>query len=400
MKFRLVASRNFIPERAYWRALFDRSVRVTPASYIAWMETMHANPGYESPIEHPIDEYVRLCREVTMLEARAAVVLGEIERNLLHEDAEYLTAAAFVRDRLGVSAGEARRRVAESRGLADHHLVRDAYEQADIDRPRVAMLLAASKVGPQLFGRDEAVLVDAASSLSMGDARRAVDYWRQAADAEAAAVGEDHLYQRRALNVSQTFEGMVRIDGNLDPESGKVVLQAIRALVEPTLLDADDERSLPQRRADALVEVCAGHLAHGVARTSGGTRPHVTLTVAPEALRGEPAEPCELDETVVTPATARRIACDAAVTEIVTDGNTVLDAGRTRRTVPGAIRKALEFRDGGCVHPGCNAPPGWCDAHHIIHWADGGPTALDNLELRCRRHHRRAHEFSDYPARE
>jgi len=48
-------------------------------------------------------------------------------------------------------------------------------------------------------------------------------------------------------------------------------------------------------------------------------------------------------------------------------------------------------RDGGCRFPGCDRPPGWCDAHHIVHWAHGGPTALDNLVLLCRPHHRLLH---------
>ena len=33
------------------------------------------------------------------------------------------------------------------------------------------------------------------------------------------------------------------------------------------------------------------------------------------------------------------------------------------------------------------------DAHHIVHWADGGDTTLDNLTLLCRRHHRYLHEY-------
>ena len=364
------------------------------------MQAMQADPIFEPAVEHPIDEYLRLCREVTMIEARAASLLAHIERLGLHEDAGYLTATAMIRDRLGISGGEARRRVSESRGLAEHAAVRDAYERADIDRPRMSMLLAASKVDTDLFKRDEQVLVDVAAGLGAGEARRAIDYWKQAADAVASVDDEAGLYLRRRLSISETFEGLVRIDGLLDPESGKVVLRAIGSIVETTLLDPEDSRSHLQRRADALVDLCSDHLAHGDTRTSGGTRPHVTLTVVPQALRGQPAQPCELDGAVVTPVTARRIACDAAVTEVVVDGGTVLDVGRTRRTIPPAIRRALEIRDSGCTHSGCDAPSRWCDAHHIVHWADGGPTSLENLRLLCRRHHRGAHQWADYPQRE
>ena len=44
------------------------------------------------------------------------------------------------------------------------------------------------------------------------------------------------------------------------------------------------------------------------------------------------------------------------------------------------------------MFPGCDRPPGWCHAHHIIHWIDHGPTDLDNLCLLCSHHHHRIHE--------
>ena len=89
--------------------------------------------------------------------------------------------------------------------------------------------------------------------------------------------------------------------------------------------------------------------------------------------------------------TSRRIACDASrVTMTHRSDGSVLDVGRKTRTVPPAIRRALDHRDGGCRFPGCGLR--FCDAHHITHWADGGETRLDNLVLLCRRHHRAVHE--------
>jgi hypothetical protein len=69
-----------------------------------------------------------------------------------------------------------------------------------------------------------------------------------------------------------------------------------------------------------------------------------------------------------------------------------LEVGRTTRVVQPAQRTALAVRDGGCVFPGCDRPLAWCEAHHIQHWLDGGPTDLDNLALVCRAHHRVVHE--------
>ena len=346
------------------------------------------------------ERYVAEEREVTRAQARAAATLAQIDRRLAHEPA-YLTATAFVRERLGVSGGEARRRVAEARGLTEHDQVREAFASAAIDRPRVGMLLHAAQTSADTFTRDEAVLVEAVAGLGMADATQAIDYWRQAADRAGFTRDAQRLRDRRGLSVSETFGGMIRVDGELDPEAGKTLITAIGSLVEPTLLDPTDTRTMRQRRADALVEICADHLAHGQAPVSGGFRPQVTLTVTPQVLRGEPGRPCELDGTVVTVETAQRIACDATLTRITRHGDQVLDVGRATRSIPSAIRRALEARDRGCTHPGCHRPHRWCDAHHITHWAAGGQTSLNNLRLLCRPHHRMAHEGNGpVPARE
>jgi hypothetical protein len=73
----------------------------------------------------------------------------------------------------------------------------------------------------------------------------------------------------------------------------------------------------------------------------------------------------------------------------VADGQ-VLDVGRRTRTIPPALRRALQARDRGCRFPGCGVRH--AQGHHVHHWANGGPTRLDNLALLCRRHHRAVHE--------
>jgi HNH endonuclease len=88
----------------------------------------------------------------------------------------------------------------------------------------------------------------------------------------------------------------------------------------------------------------------------------------------------------------RRLACDADVFPVVLGSRSeVLDVGRTSRLVTLALWLALVTRDRGCAFPGCTRPPIASDAHHITHWADGGPTALHNLVLVCRRHHTLLH---------
>jgi hypothetical protein len=95
----------------------------------------------------------------------------------------------------------------------------------------------------------------------------------------------------------------------------------------------------------------------------------------------------------------RRIACDAKITPMVLDGDSLpLDVGRAKRTAPPGIRRALTYRDSGCAFPTCDRPPQWTDAHHVTHWVDGGPTELANMTLLCRRHHTLVHH-SDWQVR-
>src|SRR6478609_85956 len=90
--------------------------------------------------------------------------------------------------------------------------------------------------------------------------------------------------------------------------------------------------------------------------------------------------------------TLRKLACDAAIIPVVLGGaGEILDQGREQRLFSKAQIRALWLRDQHCTFPGCRAPAAWCDAHHLIHWIDGGPTDLDNAALLCGRHHTIAH---------
>jgi Domain of unknown function (DUF222)/HNH endonuclease len=186
----------------------------------------------------------------------------------------------------------------------------------------------------------------------------------------------------------------VRVDGDLDPETGESLMTALRAVLDTEARSGGtDERTPAQRRADALGEICRQWLDRGGRGTVAGERPHLTVTVAAEALRGEIGV-SELDHAgPVHPETARRLACDASVMRVVMAGRSEpLDVGRRTPVVPPAVRRAVIVRDRGCRFPGCDRPQAWCDAHHVVHWADGGETALQNLVLLCRPHHRLVHD--------
>jgi hypothetical protein len=123
---------------------------------------------------------------------------------------------------------------------------------------------------------------------------------------------------------------------------------------------------------------------HGTHGTHCGPGPD--LTPSPVRPLGDP-NGADLS-TAMSDATARTLCCDPVIRTVVLDslGNPV-DLGRRTRLVPPGLRRALQLRDDGCVFPACDAPASWCDAHHVVHWADGGPTSAENLASLCRHHH-------------
>ena len=220
--------------------------------------------------------------------------------------------------------------------------------------------------------------------------------WKRQADPVGAEAEAERLFGQRALHLSPAWSGMVHLNGDLDPESGGVVLAAIRRLAEPAALDPDDPRTRPKtgRRA--------GRDLPPLPRRQPGTgsgRPQVSVTVPWDTLQQAPG----LVDTEVGPIpaeTARRLACDATMSRIIVDKDGVpVFPGRPDGyppSPPPGTRPARRH----CTHPGCDIPARWCDAHHIMHWADGGKTDLANLHLLCRPHHRTAHHHQPYPRRE
>ena len=202
----------------------------------------------------------------------------------------------------------------------------------------------------------------------------------------AAAAGELRLRERR--------DGRLGLEGFLEAEHSG----AFRSLIEqfaaprPAAEGIPDARTTAQRNADALVEVCGLARAAQDCPTTGGEPPHLTVTLGWEALRtGLGAATLDYG-THLSASAARRWACDAKVIPAVLGGGSEpLDVGRAMRTVPLSLRRALVARDRGCAFPGCDRPPGLCQAHHCRHWVDGGDTSVDNCVLLCETHHRHVH---------
>lgn len=159
--------------------------------------------------------------------------------------------------------------------------------------------------------------------------------------------------------------------------------------------DGRDLRDFGARLWDALVEACRRLQGVDVLPQSHGAGPRVAVTVQLEPLLDGLAEVAGTfpGGQPMSAQAARRLACDAELIPVVLGARSeVLDVGRAQRLVTPAIWRALVVRDQHCAFPGCQRLPEACDAHHVVHWADGGPTSLDNLALLCRRHHTIVHQ--------
>ncbi|MGH8943110.1 MAG: DUF222 domain-containing protein, partial [Acidimicrobiia bacterium] len=198
-------------------------------------------------------------------------------------------------------------------------------------------------------------------------------------------------WRERWLSIQYTLDGIRgRLKADLPGMEMSLVESAIREKADRIPINPESGifDPYPQRMADGLLELCA--------TTSGEQAAPTQLTVHAdlEALTSDPLT-SGVAEIQGGPAianeTARRMSCDPIVECTVYDHSKVLGIGRRSRLVPAWLRRQLWFRDAGCRFPGCGTRR-FVHAHHKTHWADGGPTDLDNLILLCGYHHRFLHE--------
>src|SRR5260370_960577 len=212
--------------------------------------------------------------------------------------------------------------------------------------------------------------------------------------------------QGYANTLALSAKAWLRWKCNLTPEAASDQVEVARVLDSlpqtTKALDwvmkppaADDDRTPKQGRADAWVDLARRQLDGGQLPEVGGQKPHLMVTLDVSTLTKEPgSRAAELEWASPIPAeTARRLACDCTITPILCGAEShQVEVAGSSRVIPPAMKRALIARDKHCRFPGCDMPPAWTDGHHIKHWADGGPHALWNLLLFCRRHHRLFHE--------
>lgn len=273
--------------------------------------------------------------------------------------------------------------------------VRAAFAEGELAESALRLLTEAwhSDIA-DVFARDEEMLLGWALRLPHKDFKHIIDTWRMHADPDREQRSASDQYERRALHLSSMLDGLGRLDGTLDPEGLALVREAIRALSRPA---EGERRTASQRRADALVDMARltlQSLDHQPGKKR--KRPKVIATVSLsdlESRAGGGVLDTNGEHLVVGAEAIRRLACDCGIHRYVTDPQgTVVDFGRQQRTVTDTLFDQLVVRDHGCRWPGCSSPPAACDAHHAIHWLDGGTTKPDHLALLCWHHHHLLHE--------
>ena len=358
------------------------------------------------------DLIIGLKTRIDAQQAELLLAVAEYDRRGLAQERHMLGTAGWVRNTLRMTASRASRLVKTAKALVVMPSVAREAVAGNVTSDGIRLLTQARNRHPDAFELHEGVFGDIATVLSTSELRGAIAHWEQQVDFPSTLERVKELRRRRTLSLSQSWEGVWHIRGELDPETGSMVDAALRSRTDPSNISRanigransdpshteEEDRRFPwQRRADALAEICAFWLGHNnTIATSGGNKPHITVTLDFETLLGIRDRLPTINGTSVDPETVRRLACDAGIVRIIVDAQgQPLDVGRSQRTVTPAIRRALDLRDRGCTWTGCDAPAAWCDAHHLVHWADGGATSLENSVLLCRKHHVGVHEGSD-----
>ena len=285
--------------------------------------------------------------------------------------------------RCDLSNGAARDKVRVAHALINLPCISEGFETGALSYSKVRAL---TRVADAL---NEAELLEFARTSTV---RNVEERCRQLRNVQPAAVDDaNRAHRRRSLTMRRNAEaGMLTITVEVPIEDGELIDQALTKAMEkysPTTpeLAADSFRA---KQADALVSIARDSLMDNntSGRTSSADAYQVVVHVDQTALtKGEGRSDLPVE-------TVKRLTCDGSIVAMVenADGEP-LSVGRKQRTIPTAIRRAVESRDRCCTFPGCNNTR-FLDMHHVVHWAEGGSTSVDNVLMLCDRHHRLHHE--------
>ena len=358
------------------------------------------------PTPHRVVELDRLGDEIAELSAHLDAATARLLELIRAFDARggwntgFRSCASWLSWRVGLDLGAARERVRVARALGTLPLLAEALGRGELSYAKVRALTRVAT--PET----EVRLLGVGRAGTAAHVERIVRGWR-CVDRRAEAREAKHQHGSRALHVYHDEDGTVVLRGRLEPEVGALLLQAVAAARE-SLYQRTRERDRTvtgfgnvsaetptpaQQRADALALLAETALHHGLDPGAPGERYQVVVHVDAPVL-ADPEQPGQSvleGGTHVSAETSQRLACDASRVVMRHDGEgRLLEVGARTRTIPPALRRALDHRDQGCRFPGCGLR--FTQGHHLRHWAHGGPTTLSNLALLCRRHHRAVHE--------
>jgi len=304
--------------------------------------------------------------------------------------------AVEVRAAADLSRSQAAALVRHGRLLGSHPASDAACDTLGTTKVRTMLRFVNPRVA-DAFDRDEAVLLEAVGPLTVDQTATVMRRWLHQADVDGA---EPRAAEPSEVRLAQTFGGRWHLVGDLEVTDGAQLHAALASYAE-RLYRAEAASpdgitsTLPQRLGRALVDLVTR--AAGLdANTTTRTPPVVSVIVDLATLTDNDDDQGGAEIVGAGPISseaARRLVCDSRIGRVITRGRSeILGLGRLERTVTPAQRRALNVRDQGCVFTGCTAPPGWCDAHHLKPWDDGGETNLDEIGLACSHHHHLVHE--------
>ncbi|NKR55185.1 DUF222 domain-containing protein [Rhodococcus hoagii] len=358
-----------------------------------------------------------VCREIERLQALRVAMAAEVDARAVSFDTlGFRSVKQWLAANSLLEVPAAARILALGRMLSRQPEIADAFNAGDVSAEQAALIGKFCETPPRgmpvgALDACRKVLLDAASgpAATTTTVRTCISRLERIFESDELPPSEDT--ERNEFHASKTLNGRVAVKGDLDAVTGEMLLTALSALTKPRnpIDDPAEKRTPARQRADAFAEILRRYLDSGDAPIEGGERPHLSLHVnAADLARseaehewvGSDGDPDLFGDKDIARmphlgslsiATARRLACDCHLTPIVMDDGVPLNLGRTSRTVSKKQRRALVARDHGCAFPGCGAPPAHCEGHHVKHWAEGGPTDLDNLVLLCRYHHTLLH---------
>jgi len=325
-----------------------------------------------------------------LIRRRLSIDRDEIEFSLLaakfaqtdeYDEQGFNSPIACLKASCHMRSGAVADRVCVGEELARLDQSTEAVAAGEIGFPHLALMARTSVACDEKF--DEARLLRHARKESVVKFEHTCIHARHAADPEGVVDEEKQGVEARSLTFSTAEDGCVLVKGILDKVGGGALRTALEPLAKRD--GKDDHRDYPRRLADALVDLSMNAL----------DRPNLQVTTSLETLLGLTGAPAaEMEFSLPISAKAvERLGCDCSITRILLGSDSaVIDVGRSKRTVSGPARRALNARDGHCRWPGCDPPAQCSAAHHVVHWTNGGSTDLDNLILLCHRHHWMVHE--------